>query len=178
MNYEATTTSLNAEIFNQYSNRNKKSFGARGTVHSGYEQCQFPSIPRFRRLSNGREGIVVELDQTKIVNGASVLGGVERTEKRQLFLVDVPDRIGVNFFGIIRTHVIPGSIIITDSFRPYHNLDEICTHLIVNHSDTFRDPETGNAIRYQISPRNRAYSLDDNDKVVENVLNDHLLEFQ
>ncbi|KII61307.1 hypothetical protein RF11_06471 [Thelohanellus kitauei] len=50
------------------------------------------------------------------------------------------------------------------------------------------DPKTGansnyiegswNALKYQIPPRNRTNSLDDDGKVIENVLNDHLGKFE
>ncbi|KII66902.1 hypothetical protein RF11_08107 [Thelohanellus kitauei] len=78
----------------------------------------------------------------------------------------------------------------TDCFRSYHNLNEFYTHLIINHSNTFKDPETGahtnsnslegtwNALKYPIPPENRTNSLDNDGNVVENVLNDHLGEFK
>ncbi|KII67883.1 hypothetical protein RF11_02630 [Thelohanellus kitauei] len=139
------------------------------------------------------ENVIVEIDETKIgkskhhkthsANVAWVLGGVERTEERRLFLVKVPDRTEGTLWGIICTHVLPGSIIMTDCFRSYHNLNEFYTHLTVNHSNTSKDPDTGahtnciegtwNALKYQIPPRNRTNPLDDDGHVVENVLNDH-----
>ncbi|KII70970.1 putative transposase-like protein [Thelohanellus kitauei] len=82
-------------------------------------------------------------DRGHSVNRAWVHGDVERTEERRLFLIEVPDRTEATLLGIIRTHVLPGSIIMTDCFRSYHNLNEFYTHFTVNHSNTFKDPETG-----------------------------------
>ncbi|KII72804.1 putative transposase-like protein [Thelohanellus kitauei] len=152
----------------------------------------------FIDLQIGGENVIVEIDETKMgknkhrrghsVNWAWVLGGVERTEEHRVFLVEVPDRTEATLLGIIRTYVLPLSIIMTDCFRSYHNFNEFYTHLTVNHSNTFKDPETGahtnciegtwNTIKYQIPPRNRTNSLDDDGHVVENVLNDHLGEFE
>ncbi|KII61017.1 hypothetical protein RF11_05248 [Thelohanellus kitauei] len=96
------------------------------------------------------------------VNGEWVLGGVERAGERRLFLVEVLDRREATLCDIIRSHVLPGSIIMTDCLRSYHNLNEFYTHLTVKHRNTFKDPETEthtnyiegtwNAFKYPIPP--------------------------
>lgn len=97
----------------------------------------------------GGEGIIVEIDETKIskrkynrghrVEGAWVLGGVERTEERKLFLVEVPDRTANTLLPILRRHIRPGSIIYSDMFRSYFNIQTELDmqHETVNHSIEF-----------------------------------------
>lgn len=149
-------------------------------------------------LQIGGPGIVVEIDECKMgknkyhrghhVSGAWVLGGVERTLERKLFLIEVPNRTEETLIRVIRTHVLPGSIIITDCFRSYWNLEQYYTHLTVNHSQNFVDPTTGActntiegtwaALKYKISPRNRTNSIDENGEITEHLLDDFLSEFQ
>lgn len=146
----------------------------------------------------GGVDIIVEVDESKMgkvkyhrghrVDGAWVLGGVERTPEKRIFLVEVPDRTEETLLSIIRTHVLPGSIIITDCFKSYINLQQYYTHLTVNHSLNFVDPLTGactntiegtwNALKCKISPRNRTNSLDEEVNLLEQTLDDFLAEFQ
>jgi len=102
----------------------------------------------------GGPGIIVELDESKFgkrkyhrghhVEGVWVLGGVERTTERHLFLTKVQDRTLQTLEDVISRHVYPGSIIHTDLWRGYIqlsvNLDY--THHTVNHSKHFVDPDT------------------------------------
>jgi len=103
----------------------------------------------------GGENIIVEIDECKIskrkfnvghyVEGAWVVGGVERTQERRLFLVRVERRDAESLENVISTYVRPGSIIHTDCWRGYgflRDTDEV-THRTVNHSKHFKDPETG-----------------------------------
>ncbi|KII65705.1 hypothetical protein RF11_16117 [Thelohanellus kitauei] len=146
----------------------------------------------------GGPGVIVEIDECKLgknkhhrghpVKGAWVLDGVERTSERKLFLVEVPDRTANTLLSIISTHVLPGSTIITDCFRSYHNLGHLYNHLTVNHSETFRDPITGactntvegtwNALKLKIAPRNRTNSVDEEGNIIESTIDDFLAEFQ
>lgn len=131
----------------------------------------------------GGEGIVVELDESKLgkrkyhrghrVDGVWVLGGVERTTAKRAFMVTVPDRTAQTLQNIILQHVRPGSTIHTDLWRGYFGLGAIqgldghalFTHLTVNHSLFFRDPETNvhtntieglwNGLKICITPRGR-----------------------
>ncbi|KII67026.1 hypothetical protein RF11_06522 [Thelohanellus kitauei] len=108
--------------------------------------------------------------------------------ERKLFLVEVPDRTANTLLSIISTHVLPGSTIITDCFRSYHNLGHLYNHLTVNHSETFRDPITGactntvegtcHALKLKIAPRNRKNSVDEEGNIIESTIDDFLAEFQ
>ena len=137
----------------------------------------------------GGEGIVVEIDESKFgkrkyhrghkVGGVWVLGGVECTPERKIFVVPVENRSKATLFGIIQEHVLPGSIIHTDLWKGYQGIDEVIkgTHLTVNHSKTFKDSKTGvhtntiegtwNGIKVNIKPKNRT----------ANEIGDHIMEF-
>jgi transposase-like protein len=98
--------------------------------------------------------IEVELDESKIakrkyhrghrVEGAWLVGGVERTLERKFFAVKVPNRNRETLFEVIENHVIPGSKVITDCWKGYSGLQDInnYTHDTVNHSHYFKDPIT------------------------------------
>ena len=124
----------------------------------------------------GGEGIVIEIDEAKfgkrkysrghLVEGAWVLGGVERTPERKVFLKVVEQRGAGTLLPIILQHVAPGSVIHTDLWRAYAELsDNGYVHRTVNHSMNFRDPQTGthtntiegtwNGIKLNIAPRER-----------------------
>jgi hypothetical protein len=102
----------------------------------------------------GGQGVEVELDESKFgkrkynrghaVEGVWILGGVEWTPKRKVFLVSVPDKSQNTLENIITCHVYPGSIILTDLWRGYSGLAEHFdyTHRTVNHSVNFVDPAT------------------------------------
>jgi hypothetical protein len=137
----------------------------------------------------GGEGITVEIDESKIskrkyerghhVEGAWIVGGVERSPDRKLFVVRVPDRTQAALSTIIAKYVRPGSTILTDGWRSYAYLSQEVqyTHMSVNHSLNFKDPSTGThtntiegtwaGIRSRIPKRNRS---GDN-------IDDHLLAF-
>ncbi|KAF0987228.1 LOW QUALITY PROTEIN: hypothetical protein HZS_4048 [Henneguya salminicola] len=99
------------------------------------------------------------------VDGAWILGEVERTPERKNFLVEVPDKTADTR---TRTHVLPNSIIHTDCFRSYSNFNLLHHHFIVNYSENFVDPNSGecthiiegtrNSLKYKISQRNRTNS--------------------
>ncbi|CEF67761.1 Transposase, ISXO2-like domain-containing protein [Strongyloides ratti] len=103
----------------------------------------------------GGEGIVVEIDETKMgkrkyhrghpVDGVWVVGGVEKTEERRVFAVPVEKRDSETLLDVIKKHVKPGSIIHTDLWRGYEGIEEKLgfKHCTVNHSVSFKDPETG-----------------------------------
>lgn len=131
----------------------------------------------------GGENIIVEIDESKFgkikyhrghkVDGAWVLGGVERTEERRMFLIVVPDRSEKTLIEVLGKYIAKGSIIYSDLWKGYKNLEKYLTvsHLSVNHSQNFKDPETGvhtnsiegswSAIKYKIAPRNRTKELID-----------------
>lgn len=102
----------------------------------------------------GGENITVEIDETKVgkrkyhrghaVDGVWVLGGVERTEERKVFLVEVPDRSAKTLLNILKRHIRPGTIVHSDLWKGYVKLEEAMdvVHRTVNHSFCFVDPIT------------------------------------
>lgn len=101
--------------------------------------------------SNG-ESIVVEIDESvffrrkynvgRLRNTQWVLGMIERISGRCL-MVRVPDRSSNTLIPIIEQFILPGSTIITDCWPSYNQLgvNEMFTHLSVNHSLNFISPE-------------------------------------
>ena len=79
------------------------------------------------------------------VKGTWVLGGVERNSSNSFFVrCDGNRRDHHTLIRLIREHVRPGSIIITDGWRGYNRLaDHGYTHMTVNHSQNFVNPITG-----------------------------------
>jgi ISXO2-like transposase domain len=83
----------------------------------------------------GGDGIVVEIDESKFgkrkyhrghtVEGSWVFGGVERTQERRVFLVEVADRTRETLFPLIKRFIAPGSIIISDCWAPYETIPDI-----------------------------------------------------
>ncbi|KAK7789573.1 hypothetical protein R5R35_007507 [Gryllus longicercus] len=101
----------------------------------------------------GGEGVVVEIYESKFgkrkynrgkrVEGKWVFGGVERGSSRCFFKV-VECRSKDILLDIIKNYIKPKSILISDCWKAYDCLkDEGFTHLKVNHSITFKDPESG-----------------------------------
>lgn len=136
----------------------------------------------------GGNGIKVQIDETKLgkrkyhrghrVDGVWVLVGVEITNERKLFIKAVSDRCAQTLEEIITSYVYPGSIIQTDMWKGYNNLNRLgYIHERVNHSIGFINEETGvntntvegtnNGLKLSIPARNR----------VECGINGHLLKF-
>lgn len=100
----------------------------------------------------GGENVFVEIDESKFakrknnrghaVEGCWVVGGVERTTERRIFIEVVPDRTRETLINVISRHVLPGSIVLTDLWRGYLGLEDILgvQHRTVNHSLSFRNP--------------------------------------
>jgi transposase-like protein len=95
----------------------------------------------------------VEIDESKFgrrkyhrghpVKGQWVFGGVER-ESGETFLVPVKDRTAETLMAVIRDWIEPGTTVISDGWKAYHDLaSQGYTHLTVNHSLHFVDPNTG-----------------------------------
>lgn len=125
----------------------------------------------------GGPDIVVEIDETKMgrrkyhrghsVEGVWVVAGVERTEEKKMFAVEVENRDAETISEIIKTYVKEGSVINTDCWRAYKKACEVngFEHRTVNHSETFKNPLDGthtntiegnnNALKTLIRPRNR-----------------------
>lgn len=101
----------------------------------------------------GGSGRTVEIDESKFgkrkynrghrVEGKWVFGGVER-ESGTCFMIPVDNRGKDVLLCIIKHFILPGTTIISDCWRAYNCLqDEGFVHQTVNHSKTFKDPETG-----------------------------------
>ncbi|XP_044746955.1 uncharacterized protein LOC123308396 [Coccinella septempunctata] len=78
--------------------------------------------------------------QGRWVDGHWVFGGIER-ESRKCFLVEVPDRTEATLAAIIERHILPGSIIVSDGWRAYGNIQDIGGsmyehHAIIHHENT------------------------------------------
>jgi ISXO2-like transposase domain len=101
----------------------------------------------------GGSGITVEIDECKLDKrkyhrGHSVEGvwivGVERTNEKRIFIERVENRSAETSREIIARRVAVGSIICTDMWRGYQDLESLgMSHDTVNHSEYFRDPGTG-----------------------------------
>jgi transposase-like protein len=125
----------------------------------------------------GGEGIIVEIDESKFgkrkyhrghrVEGAWVFGGVERAPEKRTFVQVVEDRSERTLLQAIRENIHPGSIIHSDMWRGYSGIWRHLNmvHRTVNHSEGFKDPETGvhtntiegvwNGFKLATPPRNR-----------------------
>ena len=101
----------------------------------------------------GGPGKVVEIDESKFgkrkyhkgrrVDGVWVFGGIER-ETKNCFFKCVPDRTANTLISINKEHILPGTTIYSDCWKAYSSLNtEGFSHLTVNHSVNFVDPETG-----------------------------------
>ena len=118
----------------------------------------------------GGEGRTIEIDESKFgrrkynrgkrVEGQWVFRLLERETGEFFFsimilllffcllgkamLVSVATRDRATLIPIIRKYVRPNSVIISDLWKAYDTLGDVgYTHLTVNHSLTFKDPETG-----------------------------------
>lgn len=101
----------------------------------------------------GGPGKVVEIDESKFgkrkfnvgrrVDGVWVFGGIERETKRR-FVLPVERRDAATLIPLCKKYILPGTTVYSDSWKAYSGLkDEGYTHLVVNHSKHFVDPESG-----------------------------------
>ena len=103
----------------------------------------------------GGRGKTVEIDESmfgnkrkynrgRVSEGQWVFGMVERDTGRSL-VFRVPDRQRETLVTrLVREFVEPGTVIMSDKFSPYFNLNDVgYIHLMVNHSENFVDPYTG-----------------------------------
>jgi len=100
----------------------------------------------------GGPGKIVEIDEAKIgkrkynrgrtLRGQWVFGGYERDSGR-IFIIPVEDRTAETLLKEIRNHIAPGSIIYSDCWKAYNNINMYgYTHYTVNHKQNFIDPNT------------------------------------
>ena len=137
----------------------------------------------------GGDGIEVQIDESKfgcrkyhrghLVEELWIFGGVEKTQKRKVFLMPVTDKCEETLLAYIEWHIEPGSIIIFDMWRGYLNIEEKFSmqHFTVNHSVEFVNSKTGkntNTIEEIWSGVKRKITVR---KRTESEINLHLLEF-
>jgi transposase-like protein len=103
----------------------------------------------------GGEGIVVEVDESKFgkrkynrgkhVEGAWVIGGIERTPERKFFVTVVENRNHQTIVDVLSKHILPNSIVHSDCWKGYCGISEKLNvdHYTVNHEVGFVDNETG-----------------------------------
>lgn len=103
----------------------------------------------------GGIGKNVEIDETimskrknyagRLLKEVWIFGGICR-ETKDRFAIRVPDRSAKTLLPLIQEHVEAGTTIHSDSWKAYDAIDslpEAYTHLKVNHSKNFVDPQTG-----------------------------------
>jgi ISXO2-like transposase domain len=152
------------------------------SIHQYFRELVSDSV-EIEDVIIGGQGIVIEIDETKLgkrkynrghpVEGVWVVGGVERTPERRVFLAKIEVRNRESLFEIIDRHVLPGSVIYTDLWRGYTGLEFIneYQHHTVNHSIQFIVPGTNihtnniegtwNGLKTQIKPRNRNVRIEE-----------------
>lgn len=101
----------------------------------------------------GGPGVVMQVDETYIVKrkyncgrrvrDSWMIGGIVNDSK-EIFVEITSSRDSTTLENIITKHVLPGTIIYTDSWRGYSNLSNLgYIHKTVNHSEHFVDPTSG-----------------------------------
>ena len=99
----------------------------------------------------GGSGHEVVIDETFFKNGLAFLGGVDRTTKK-IFIIQIYQRDTNTLNSLISRYVLPNSIIFTDCWAGYNNLENIVgfnyIHKRINHSVGFANAlgETTNDI--------------------------------
>ena len=102
----------------------------------------------------GGPGAIVELDESKFgkrkynrghrVEGVCVFGMVERTPRRAIRLFEVEKRDARTLCKLVKENVAQGTAIYTDKWKGYTALNTLgFNHQTVNHSENFKDPNTG-----------------------------------
>src|SRR6516225_4316799 len=93
----------------------------------------------------GGEGVIVEIDESKFgkrkyhrghrVEGAWIVGGIERTPEKKVFLARVEDRKAKTLLKVLSEHLLPGTIIYTDMWKAYDGIEKAfgLEHYTVNH---------------------------------------------
>ena len=59
------------------------------------------------------------------VEGAWVIGGIERTPQKKVFLARVEDRSAGTLLRVLNSHLLPGTIVYTDMWKAYDGIESI-----------------------------------------------------
>lgn len=103
----------------------------------------------------GGVGVQVEIDETllvrrkynrgRIVKQIWLFGGIERVSKRSFIipLLEAEERRNEEtLIPLIKKYILPGSIIYSDSWRAYNNIEQHSfKHYTINHSENFVNPQ-------------------------------------
>ena len=129
----------------------------------------------------GGPGVIVEIDESKFgkrkynrghrVEGVWIVGGIERTSERKVFMCKVDSRDSETLKRVISKYVLPGSIIYSDMWKGYANIERDLgmQHFTVNHSVEFVSEEgihtnsiegTWCGMKVLIPKRNRTKDID------------------
>jgi transposase-like protein len=126
------------------------------TMITFYRNLQHFAICDYNRdeFKIGGPGKIIEIDESlfarvKHNRGAAlkrkqiwVFGMMER-DTRKCVLYVVPNRKAETLIPIINKHVVEGSIVFSDMWRAYRQIQETHEHRMVNHDRHFVDPGTG-----------------------------------
>lgn len=106
----------------------------------------------------GGEGRTVEIDESQFYKAKYnvgrrlgtgwFFGGIDRDDISKIFIVQVPNRKAETLLPIIAQKILPGTTIVSDSWRAYNNITNIgsdFTHLTVNHRLNFVNPRDPNS---------------------------------
>ncbi|KAG8222183.1 hypothetical protein J437_LFUL001275 [Ladona fulva] len=132
----------------------------------------------FQDVQIGGEGVIVEVDETKLarrkyersqsVDDIWVVGGVEKSADRKVFLVPIESRDPASLATILERHVLPGSIIQTNLWNYYSGLSEssmkkeepeisysVCSNSPAKHFDINTLRGTWEGLKQNVARRNR-----------------------
>lgn len=103
------------------------------------------------------------------MEGVWRLRNVGITEENKLFLVEIPNRNKKTLKHTILDHLRLGSIIITDCWKEYCNLNKYYENRVVNNSENYANLENGtitniiegtwNSLKVNLPSRNRTIKI-------------------
>jgi hypothetical protein len=132
------------------------------TISNWYKKFQDFAINIFNSTQNlriGGDNIIVQIDETCLMKNKYHRGRLLRSQKwifggivlgnHELFFFEYVERRNENtLLEIIRRRILPGTIIMSDMWGGYQNLENRLSeynyrHFTVNHGEYFIDPITG-----------------------------------
>ncbi|XP_059139237.1 uncharacterized protein LOC131927550 [Physella acuta] len=126
-----------------------------GSFHKDIERYLAENKTEIGGINTKDEPIIVELDVTthfkekynpdSANKGECVLGGVERISKKS-FYVELPDSNEETLANAIFDHVLPGSIVMTRTQKPFGNLTKISTGILQHITEEKMGPGLENEI--------------------------------